>query len=103
MKTIGVRDLQKRIKECVATSQTEGVVITRNGQPASLVIGVEGSDWEDLVVQSDPTFWRSIRARRREKSISAREMRRRVLSPPEKKRSRSTEQGKSNARGKPRR
>ncbi|MBN1671374.1 MAG: type II toxin-antitoxin system prevent-host-death family antitoxin [Kiritimatiellae bacterium] len=80
MKTIGVRDLQRRIKECVEVSQTEGVVITRNGHPASLVIGVEGSDWEDLVVQSDPIFWRTIRQRRREKSISAREMRRRVLS-----------------------
>ena len=80
MKTIGVRDLQKRIKEFINASQSEGVVITRNGRPASLVIGVEGSDWEDLVIQSDPSFWRSIRERRREKSISAAEMRGRLLS-----------------------
>ena len=85
MKTIGVRDLQKRIKECVDASQDEGVVITRNGQPASIVIGVEGSDWEDLVNQSDPTFWRMFRERRKQKSISAAEMRRRVLSPARKK------------------
>jgi len=79
MKTIGVRDLQRRIRECVETSQAEGVVITRNGRPASLVIGVEGTSWEDLVTQSDPLFWRLLRERRREKSISAAEMRRRVL------------------------
>ena len=81
MKTIGVRELQKRIKECVDTSQAESVVITRNGKPASVVIGVEGSDWEDLVIQSDPAFWGTIRERRKEKSISADEMRRSVLSP----------------------
>ena len=85
MKTIGVRDLQKRIKECVDASQAEGVVITRNGRPASIVIGVEGSDWEDLVIQSDPTFWRTLRERRKEKSISAAEMRNSVLSPARKK------------------
>ena len=80
MKTIGVRELQKRIRECVEASQVERVVITRNGKPASIVIGVEGSDWEDLVIQSDPAFWRTIRERRKEQSISADEMRRRVLS-----------------------
>ena len=79
MKTIGVRELQKRIKECVEASQTEGVVITRNGRPASLVIGVEGVDWEELVMQSDPAFWKVIRERRKEKSISKAEMRRRAL------------------------
>ena len=84
MKTIGVRDLQKRIKEFVNASQSEGVVITRNGQPASLVIGVEGAAWEDLVIQSDPSFWKSIRERRMEKSISAADMRNRLLSTGEK-------------------
>ena len=81
MKTIGVRDLQKRIKECVDASQAERVVITRNGRPASIVIGVEGSDWEDIVFQSDPAFWSMLRERRNQKSISSTDMRKRVLSP----------------------
>jgi prevent-host-death family protein len=85
MKTIGVRDLQKRIKECVDTSQEESVVITRNGRPASVVIGVEGSDWEDIVFQSDPAFWATLRERRSQKSISSADMRKRVLSPARKK------------------
>jgi PHD/YefM family antitoxin component YafN of YafNO toxin-antitoxin module len=76
-----VRELQKRIRECVDTSQAECVVITRKGKPASIVIGVEGLDWEDIVIQSDPAFWSTVRERRKEKSISADEMRRRVLSP----------------------
>ncbi len=81
MKTIGVRDLQKRIRECVEASQTENVVITRNGRPASLVIGVAGMEWEDVVLQSDPAFWEMIRGRRKEKSISEREMKKRLSSP----------------------
>ena len=89
MKTIGVRELQKRIRECVDASQAEDVVITRNGKPASIVIGVEGFDWEDIVLQSDPTFWSTIRDRRKEKSISVDEMRRRVLSPAKQKRPRT--------------
>jgi len=89
MKTIGVRDLQKRIRECVETSQSEGVVITRNGKPTSIVIGVEGFDWEDIVIQADPAFWSTMRERRKEKSISADEMRRRVLSPAKRKTSRT--------------
>lgn len=79
MKTIGVRDLQKRIRECIDASQAESIVVTRNGRPASLVIGVEGADWEDLVLQSDPAFWSTIRERRKEQSISADEMRGKVL------------------------
>jgi antitoxin (DNA-binding transcriptional repressor) of toxin-antitoxin stability system len=85
MKTIGVRELQKRIRECVEASQAEIVVITRNGKPASIVIGVEGSDWEDLVIQSNPAFWSTIRERRKEKSIPADEMRSRVLAPAKRK------------------
>lgn len=85
MKTIGVRELQKRIRECVEASQAESVVITRNGKPASIVIGVEGSNWEDLVLQANPAFWSTLRERRMEKSISADEMRRRVLAPAKRK------------------
>ena len=79
MKTVGVRELQKKIKKIVETSQEEGVVVTRNGKPASLIIGVEGHEWEDLVVQADPKFWKFIEKRRQEKTISMDEMKHRVL------------------------
>lgn len=84
MKTVGVRELQKRLKECLQVSQTEGVVITRNGKPTSLLIGVEGAEWEDLVPQAAPEFWKVIRERRNEESVSEEEMRRRVLGRPRK-------------------
>ncbi len=78
MKTISVRDLQKKIRRCVETAQKERVVITRRGRPAVLMIGVEGSDWEDIVYQTSPAFWKMIQARREEKPVSLQEMRKRL-------------------------
>ena len=78
MKTIAVRYLQKRVRECVDASQRERVVVTRHGRPAAVLIGVEGQDWEDLVLQMSPDFWRMIQRRRRQKTIPLAEVRRRL-------------------------
>ncbi len=80
MKTISVRDLQKKIRESVDEAQKDRVVVTRNGKPAALLIGVEGQDWETVVLQASAPFWKLIEKRRREKTIPLREMRKRVKS-----------------------
>ncbi len=74
MKTVSVRDLQKKVKECVEESQIDRVVITRHGRPTAVLVGVEGEDWEDVVLQTDPTFWKLIRSRREEETISLGEL-----------------------------
>ncbi len=74
MKTIGVRQLQKHVRDCVKASQGDRVVITQHGVPAALIIGVKGSDWETLALQTNPSFWRTIERRRKEKTISSEEM-----------------------------
>ena len=78
MKTISVRDLQKRLRYCVNASQRDRVVVTRHGAPAALIIGVVGSDWETLALQTNPSFWRMIEQRRKEPTVSLDEMRRLV-------------------------
>ncbi len=78
MKTITVRDLQKKVKACVDDAQEDRVVITRHGRPAAVLVGVEGLDWESVVVQTDPTFWKLIRARRLQPTISLGELRARL-------------------------
>ena len=35
MKTITVRDLQKKVRECVDAAQSDRIVITRHGKPAA--------------------------------------------------------------------
>ena len=78
MKTVSVRDLQRNIRESVDAAQKDRVVVTRNGKPAALLIGVEGQDWESLILQTSPRFWKLIEKRRTEKAIPIRKMRTRV-------------------------
>jgi prevent-host-death family protein len=82
MKTIGVRELQKQLKDCVDTAQAEQVVITRHGKPAAVCIGVEGYDWEDLLWMTDKAFWQMIEERRRQAAtMSQEELEAELLSP----------------------
>lgn len=70
MKTVTVRDLQKKVKRCVDDAQENRVVVTRHGKPAAVLVGVEGEDWEDVVLQTDPEFWKLIRVRRKQPTMS---------------------------------
>ena len=78
MKTISVRDLQLKIRQCVAAAQKERVVVTRHGAPAAILIGIEGYDWEQVLLQTNGAFWKMIEARRREKTAPLSEVRRRL-------------------------
>ena len=78
MKTVTARDLQKKVKECMDISQEEQVVITRHGKPAAVLVGVEGRDWEDLVLQTSPTFWKLIEDRRKQPTVSLTELKTRL-------------------------
>ena len=78
MKTVNARDLQKRIKQCVDISQQDQVVITRRGKPAAILLGVEGKDWDEVVLQSSSRFWKLIEERRKESTLSLKELRTRL-------------------------
>ncbi len=78
MKSVTVRDLQKKVKECVDDSQEDRVVITRHGKPAAVLVGVEGEDWESVVLETDPRFWKLIRARRKQATISLEQLKARL-------------------------
>ena len=82
MKTINVRELQKNVRKCVVASQSDRVVVTRHGRPAAVLIGVEGRDWEDVLYQTSASFWKVIQRRRKEKTISLREMQERIAKRP---------------------
>ena len=79
MKTITVRDLQKKVRECVNAAQTDRVVITRQQDRRRLtMVGVEGTDWETVVLEANARFWRLIESRRKQSTITMADMRRRV-------------------------
>lgn len=78
MKTITIRDLQKKLRECVDTAQSDRVVITRRGKPAAVLVGIEGADWETVVLETNAAFWRLIEKRRKQPTVSLTEMRKRL-------------------------
>jgi prevent-host-death family protein len=78
MKTITVRDLQKKVRECVDAAQSDRIVITRHGRPAAVLVGVAGTDWETVVLEANAGFWRLIEKRRKQPTVTMAEMRKRV-------------------------
>jgi hypothetical protein len=51
---------------CVQEAQGDRVVITRNGVPVALVVGLEGLDEEQVEWGSSDEFWKMIAERRRQ-------------------------------------
>ena len=50
------------------------MVVTRHGKPFPLVIGLEGSDWETVVLETNSKFWELIQKRRAQPTVSLEEM-----------------------------
>ena len=76
MKTVTVRDLQKSVKKAVDSAQDDRVVVTRHGQLAAVLVGVEGQDWETVVLETSSELWKLIEDRRQEATISREELER---------------------------
>ncbi len=62
----------------VQNAQHERLVITRDGKPVALIVGVEGMDEEQLELGSSAKFWQLIAERRAQKTISRAELEQRL-------------------------
>jgi prevent-host-death family protein len=79
MTRITVQDLQKKANACVSKAQKDRVVITRGGRPAAVLVGVSDKDWESVVLQTDPKFWKLIHTRRKQPTRSLSQVKARLL------------------------
>ena len=66
------------LKRCIKDAQRERVVLTRNGRPVALLIGVEGMDKEQVQLGSSDRFWTLIDERRAQKAISRLDLEKRI-------------------------
>ena len=66
------------MNDCVRESQSERVVVTRNGTPVAVVVGVEGLDEEQVWLGCSDDFWKLIAERRRQTTISRAELEQRM-------------------------
>jgi antitoxin (DNA-binding transcriptional repressor) of toxin-antitoxin stability system len=79
VKVIGIDEAN--IKECVKDAQHERVVLTRQGKPVALLIGVAGMDLEQIALGHSDEFWQLIRERRNQKTMSRTELEKQLAEP----------------------
>jgi prevent-host-death family protein len=83
MKLIGIREARERLSAVVLRAQRERVVLTRHGKPAALLIGIEGEDFEEVLLKADEEFWSQLAGqRRRNETMSEAEAMRELGLPP---------------------
>ena len=69
MKEITLEELSQQTAALLDAAQHERLVVTRNGKPLAVVVGIENKDEEDLRLEASPEFWRMIEERRREPTV----------------------------------
>lgn len=79
MKVIGIDEAN--IEECVKNAQHDRVVLTRRGKPVALIVGVAGMDLEQIALGHSDEFWKLIRERRSQKTVSRAELEKRLAGP----------------------
>ena len=60
---------QTTLDICVNEAQHEHILITRNGKPVALIVGLEELDEEQLQLGSSDKFWKLISERRQDKTM----------------------------------
>jgi hypothetical protein len=72
VKTLGIE--QATLDVCVREAQHDRVLVTRDGLPVALVVGIEGLDEEQVQLGSGDEFWKLIIERRKQKTLTRSEL-----------------------------
>ena len=72
MKRLGIE--QATLDACVREAQRDRVLVTRDGMPVAIVVGIEGLDAEQVELGSSDEFWKLITERRGQKTMSRSEL-----------------------------
>lgn len=66
MKRVPLSDVKDQLSKYLRIAQKDGVVITRHGKPAAVLIGFKDEDdWFDYQLENDPRFLQRIEEARR--------------------------------------
>jgi len=76
MRTIGLKETN--LDACVIEAQDEKIVITRDGKPVALVLGVEGLDAEQLELGGSAELWELLAQRRQQRTITREQLEQKV-------------------------
>lgn len=69
MKQLTLEQLSEQLQDYIRSAQEEQILITDNGKPIALLVGLENSDLEQLNLQLSAQFWQMISDRRQRPTI----------------------------------
>ncbi len=70
MKEISIENFSQDIKGFLHAAQSERLLVTQEGKPLAVLVGVENKDQEDWDLENSPDFWRMIEERRRQPTLA---------------------------------
>ena len=79
MKEITMEQLAMATSELLTLAQRERILVTRDGKPMAVMVGIENKDEEDLQLEASADFWRMIEERRREPTIPLKDLKKELF------------------------
>lgn len=76
MKIVKIQDA--KLEACIKVARRQRVVITRNGRPIAMIVGVNGMDLEQLELANPDKFWMLFRKWRKQKTYAREELEKRL-------------------------
>ncbi len=74
MKETTVENFSEDPQSFLRVAQQERVLVTQDGKPLALLVGLENKDQEDWNLETSPDFWRMIEERRGRPTLSLEEL-----------------------------
>ena len=69
MKEATVEQLSQDVRTMLSEAQRERILVTSDGKPVAVLVGIANKDEEDLRLETSPEFWQMIEERRRSPSV----------------------------------
>jgi len=69
MKEATLEQFSKAPQTFLQQAQLERILVTQDGAPLALLVGLENKDEEDWQLETSPDFWQMIEERRRRPTV----------------------------------
>ncbi len=69
MKETTLEQFTQNVPALLEDAQHERIVITRDGKPLAVIVGIENKDEEDVRLEASPDFWELIEMRRQRPTV----------------------------------
>ena len=73
MKETTLEQLPAAAQSLISGAEHQRILVTREGKPFAVIVGIEHKDAEDLRLEESPEFWKMIEERRGRPTISIEE------------------------------